>query len=105
MRVLPVLAVMRLTMEGLKDQTPGIERREQCSRDGADERIERHWIRADEGRLNDGVLGEIASRERKAGERQRADEHHDVCVWDAILQAAHVADVLLMMHRMDHRPR
>ena len=39
----------------------------------------------------------------KAGQRQRADDHHDIGIRDAVLQAAHVPHVLLVMHGEDHR--
>src|SRR5215470_16217849 len=72
MRLAPVLAIVRLAMERLEDQSPGIERREQCRDDRANEAVERHRILADEGSLDDGVLGEVSGREREAGQRQRA---------------------------------
>jgi hypothetical protein len=55
------------------------------------------------GRLDDGVLGEIAGGQREAGERERADHHAPVGERDLVLQPAHVADVLLVVHRHDHR--
>ncbi len=68
----------------------------------ADIGVERGRILADEGRLDDGVLGEIAGGEREAGKRQRADDHDDVSERDAVLEAAHGANVLLVMHGVDH---
>ena len=57
----------------------------------------------DEGRFDDRILGEITGGEGKTRQRQRTDHHRDVGERNAILQAAHVADVLLVMHRVDYR--
>jgi hypothetical protein len=37
------------------------------------------------------------------GQRQRTDHHHPVCVGDLGAQPAHIAHVLLVMHRVDDR--
>ena len=42
-------------------------------------------------------------RDADAGQGQRADGHHREGEGDVLAQAAHVAHVLLVMHRVDHR--
>src|SRR6478736_9454766 len=74
MRLAPVLAVVRLAVERLEDQSPGIKRREQCRDDCANEAVKGHRILADEGSLDDRILREVSGREWEAGQRQRADQ-------------------------------
>ena len=101
-RRLVVAQIVRRAMEGLEDQPPGVERGQPRRDHGQREGIGREDVLAGERRLDDGVLGEIAGGERKAGERERADHHAPVGELNLVAQAAHHADVLLVMHGHDH---
>ena len=54
-------------------------------------------------RLDDRVLGVEAGEERRADQRQRADQRRDPGDRHVLAQAAHVADVLVVVHADDHR--
>jgi hypothetical protein len=53
-------------------------------------------------RLDDRVLRVEAGEERRADQRQRADQRRDPRDRHVLLQAAHVADVLVVVHADDH---
>ena len=57
----------------------------------------------DVNRFNDGVFGIKACGQWKARQSERADQHHDGSEGNAFEQSAHAADVLFVMHGMDHR--
>ena len=100
---LVVMLVVRLAVERLEDQAPRIERGQAGGDHRHRETVEGERIVRDIGGLDDRVLGEIAGGQREAGQRQRADHHHRIGVRYLAPQPAHVADVLLVVHRVDHR--
>src|ERR1700745_2389237 len=67
MRGLVVLAIMRLAMEGLEDQPPGIKRGQRGGEERHYKTVARHRTLADQRGPDDGVLGEIPGGEREAG--------------------------------------
>ena len=101
------------TEEGHEDETPGIERREGDRDRRHQEAVDRRGTMraAGIGRLDDRVLrdeageADIRMRNADARQRQRADRHHPEGEGNVLPQAAHVAHVLLVMHRMDDRAR
>ena len=98
----------RLAEEGEEHQAPAVEagqqRGEHADIIGADARTTGR-----ESRLQNAILrieaGETDAHERNAdaGDRQRAERHRPEGDGDAFAQAAIIAHVLLMVHRMDDR--
>ena len=93
----------RLALEGEEHQPPGIERGQRRGDQG-----EHEGVVADPGmrgvsRLDDRILGDEAGGEGEAGQRQGADQHHRPGEGQHLAQAAHAAEVLLVMQRVDHR--
>ena len=95
----------RRTLEGHEVEPPRVEG---CQSGGQHQEHEgvdvAHRVRR-VGRFDDRILREIAGRQREAGQRQRADGHHGRRERDLLAQAAHVADVLLVVHRVDDGAR
>ena len=54
-------------------------------------------------RLDDRILGVEPGEERRADQRQGADQERDPRDGHVLAQAAHVADVLIVVHADDHR--
>src|SRR5262249_2874439 len=96
--------IVRTAMKGDEDQPPGIERNERSSDGGHREPKERHGIVYRIRRLDNGILGKIASGKRKSGKCQRSDQHCPIGKWELVLEAAHAPDVLFVVHRDDYRP-
>ena len=95
----------RLAVERHDQQPPAVERRQERRRTAKPEsQVADRRVRG-ERRLEDHVLGIEAGEEREACQRQRADPHHRIGERDLLPDAAHVAKVLLVRQRVDHRSR
>jgi len=92
----------RLAVERHENQAPRIEAGQQRRQNRQTPAIGREGIIANESRFDDGVLGEITRRERKAGQRQRADHHQPVSDRDMLLEPTHAPHVLLVGDSVDH---
>ena len=98
-----VLAGARRAVERHDQQTPGIERGQEGGDGAHPEAIAAHADRRDIRRLEDRVLGPVTGEERHAGDREAADPHADIGDRHLAPDAAHLAHVLLVAHRVDHR--
>ena len=96
-----VMTPARLPLEGQKVEAPGIEGGHEHGDQRAQEAVGRTRPVRGESGLDDGVLGVEAGGEREPGQREGADGHHGGRERDMAAQAAHVADVLLVVHRVD----
>ena len=97
-------------VEGQEDQAPRIEGRQHGGQHPHPEGVMGERVGGGPGGLQDGVLAVEAGEAEEAGdpetdERQRADPHHGVGDGDLAPDTAHAPHVLLVGHRMDHRPR
>ena len=97
-----------LPKECEEDQTPAVEA---CHRSGDHQQPETIHGPTAPSALDDRVFrqeaGETDMRQRNAdtGDRQRANHHGGKSIGDLFAQAAVVGHVLLVVHRMDDRPR
>ena len=98
-----VMVGARPAVERHDQQPPGVERREEGREHGADEAVHADAGAGGIGRGDDRVLRVVAGERRDAGQRQVADPHHRAGPRDQLPQPAHLAHVLLVRHRVDHR--
>ena len=96
-----------LTVERQEHQAEHVDgRQERGNRaDDPEQRAAVAVLRADERLVENLVLREEPRQERNPGNRQRADQERPVGHRQVLLQAAHIAQVLLAGERVDHGAR
>ncbi|KAG1254628.1 hypothetical protein G6F68_010756 [Rhizopus microsporus] len=96
-----------LAMEGHEQQAEAVEAGHQHATQHRPVAIGGHpavlHVRVDLGRLDDGVLRVEAREERRTDQGQGTDPHGDEGDRHVLAQAAHLAHVLLVVHRDDDR--
>ena len=95
----------RVALEHVAPQAQRVERRHRHPGERQEMRRRRQQQVGVPERLDDGLLGEKAGEARHSDQRQRADGECGRGHRHAPPEAAHLPDVLPVMHRQDHRPR
>ena len=98
-------AEARLAVERHEDQPERVERRHEHARDDGEVRVRVPGDRRRVHGLDDRVLREEAGERRDSAQREAADQHRHVGDRHVLAQAAHVAHVLIVVHRDDRRAR